>query len=47
MAKKHKKSAAEKQAGKSAANTPKKLSNKDYEKELERLQGELVIRKGP
>ena len=42
MAKKHKKSAAEKQAGKSAGNTPKKLSNKDYEKELERLQGELV-----
>jgi len=42
MAKKHKKSAAEKQAGKSAGNKPKKLSNKDYEKELERLQGELV-----
>ena len=42
MAKKHKKSAAEKKAGKSAGNTPKKLSNKDYEKELERLQGELV-----
>ena len=42
MAKKHKKSAAEKQAGKSAGNTPKKLSNKDYEEELERLQGELV-----
>jgi len=42
MAKKHKKSAAEKQAGKSAGNTPKKLSNKDYEAELERLQGELV-----
>ena len=42
MAKKHKKSAAEKQAGKSAGNTPKKLSKKDYEEELERLQGELV-----
>jgi polyphosphate kinase 2 len=42
MAKKHKKSAAEKKAEKSAGNTPGKLSNKDYEEELERLQGELV-----
>jgi polyphosphate kinase 2 len=42
MAKKHKKSAAEKQAGKSRDNKPEKLSSKDYEKELEKLQGELV-----
>ena len=42
MAKKHKKSAAEKQAGKSRHNKPEKLSSKDYEKELEKLQGELV-----
>jgi len=42
MAKKDKKSAAEKQAGKSRDNKPEKLSSKDYEKELERLQGELV-----
>ena len=43
MAKKYKKSAAEKQAGKSAANTPKKLSNKDYEKELERLGAKVHL----
>jgi polyphosphate kinase 2 len=42
MAKKHKKSAAEKQAGKSRDNKPEKLSSKYYEKELEKLQGELV-----
>jgi polyphosphate kinase 2 len=42
MAKKHKKSAAEKKAGKSQDDNPQKLSNKDYEKELEKLQGELV-----
>ena len=42
MAKKHKKSAAEKQVGKSDSNKPKKVSNKNYEEELERLQGELV-----
>ena len=42
MAKKHKKSTTEKQAGKSQGNKPKKLSSKDYEEELTRLQGELV-----
>jgi polyphosphate kinase 2 len=42
MGKKDKKSAAEKKAGKSRDSKPEKLSSKDYEKELERLQGELV-----
>jgi polyphosphate kinase 2 len=39
MAKKHKKSTAAKPAG---GDKPQKLSRKDYEKELEKLQGELV-----
>jgi len=39
MAKKHKKSAAAEPAG---GNKPPKLSRKDYEDELEKLQGELV-----
>ena len=39
MAKKHKKSAAAKPAG---GDKPQKLSRKDYEDELEKLQGELV-----
>ena len=39
MAKKHKKSAAAKSAG---GDKPQKLSRKDYEDELEKLQGELV-----
>ena len=39
MAKKHKKSAAVKPAG---GDKPQKLSRKDYENELEKLQGELV-----
>ena len=42
MAKKHKKSAAAGPAGKSRGDKPQKLSRKDYEKELEKLQGELV-----
>jgi polyphosphate kinase 2 len=42
MGKKNKKSAAEKQAGKSRDSKPEKFSSKDYENELERLQGELV-----
>jgi len=42
MAKKHIKSTAEKSAGKSSNDKPGKISNKDYEKELEKLQGELV-----
>ena len=39
MAKKHKKSAAAKSTG---GDKPQKLSRKDYEDELEKLQGELV-----
>jgi polyphosphate kinase 2 len=42
MAKKHKKSSAEKHSGKPGSDKPGKISNKDYEKELEKLQGELV-----
>ncbi len=42
MAKKDKKSSAEKQAGKSRGNKPEKLSGKDYEKQLEKLHSELV-----
>ena len=42
MGKKHKKSAAEKSAVKAGADKPQKLSRKDYEKELAKLQGELV-----
>ena len=42
MTKKHKKPAAEKRAGKSPGKKPEKLSRKDYEKQLEELQVELV-----
>jgi len=42
MGKKHKKSAAGKKAAKSPDDEPQKLSRKEYEKELEKLQGELV-----
>ena len=42
MTKKHKKSAAEKPAEKSPGKKPEKLSRKDYEKQLEELQVELV-----
>jgi polyphosphate kinase 2 len=42
MGKKNKKSAAEKQTEKSRDSKPEKLSTRDYEKELEKLQGELV-----
>jgi polyphosphate kinase 2 len=42
MGKKGKKSVAEKQAEKSRDSKPGKLSTRDYEKELEKLQGELV-----
>jgi len=42
MAKRHKKTAAKKQAKYSGDDKPQKMSRKDYEKELERLQGELV-----
>ena len=42
MGKKHKKSTAGKKAAKLQDDKPQKLSRKDYEKELEKLQGELV-----
>jgi polyphosphate kinase 2 len=42
MAKKQKKFAAAKPARKSRDNKPEKISKKDYERELKRLQGELV-----
>ena len=42
MTKKHKKSKTEKQAVTSAGKKLKKLSGKDYEKQMEALQGELV-----
>ena len=42
MTKKHKKSAAKKPSGKSPGKKPEKLSRKDYEKQLEELQVELV-----
>jgi len=42
MAKKHKKSAAAEPADNSGSDEPKKHSRKVYEKELEKLQGELV-----
>ena len=42
MGKKHKKSTAGKKAAKSPDDKLQKLSRKDYEKELEKLQGELV-----
>ena len=42
MAKNHKKSAKGKPAAKASGNKPEKLSGKDYEKELKKLQGELV-----
>ena len=42
MGKKHKKSAAASAGKKADADKPQKLSRKDYEDELEKLQGELV-----
>ena len=42
MGKKHKKSTAGKKAAKSQDDKLQKISRKDYEKELEKLQGELV-----
>ena len=42
MAKKHKKSTVEKTAGTAGGDQPQKLSRKDYEKALDKLQGELV-----
>jgi len=42
MGKKHKKSVTAESTGKADAGKPQKLSRKDYEGELEKLQGELV-----
>ena len=42
MAKKHKKTSAKKQGKESGDDKPQKMSRKDYEKELEKLQVELV-----